>query len=407
LLLLLCVPSVLTIVWRHPTQHRYFQRQAYLGRHKRIYYQYRIAPIPLHWPLQILNRPFLLEVPILLAVLAGHLSLVGPRALASNEDDEICQNDERFSYQPGLVCLHWIRRRSNIHFQTELEDDIDYVRTGSIRGDTAILFRALITLMYGKPAERHLASETICGIRFLNIAMDELISAIMIAVGNKTITKLAFVNPDCLNIAAKNPDYAQCLQHADWICADGIGMKIAGKILDRSIRQNVNGTDLFPRLCAALSGTKHSIYLLGAQAGVAEKVAEWISIQYPQVSVAGTHSGYFTSSEEPNLVEDIRKSGADILLVAMGAPRQEQWIQKNLAQTGAIVGIGVGGLFDFYSGRIPRAPIWLREIGGEWIYRLLQEPSRMWKRYLIGNVTFLMRIFLERSTSKSDKRHQK
>jgi exopolysaccharide biosynthesis WecB/TagA/CpsF family protein len=91
----------------------------------------------------------------------------------------------------------------------------------------------------------------------------------------------------------------------------------------------------------------------------------------------------------------------------MGAPRQELWIQKNLAQTGAIVGIGVGGLFDFYSGRIPRAPIWLREIGGEWIYRLMQEPSRMWKRYLIGNVTFLMRIFLERSTSKSDKRNQK
>ena len=175
--------------------------------------------------------------------------------------------------------------------------------------------------------------------------------------------------------------------------ADGIGIKIAGKLLGQEIKQNVNGTDLFPRLCAALSHTQHRVFLLGGQPGVPEKVRQWISDHYPAVVVCGWHHGYFSPTEEHTVIEQIADSKATLLLVAFGVPRQEKWIHRHLEATGVKVALGVGGLFDFYSGRIPRAPQWLREIGGEWLYRLCQEPQRMWKRYIVGNAMFLMRFF--------------
>jgi N-acetylglucosaminyldiphosphoundecaprenol N-acetyl-beta-D-mannosaminyltransferase len=173
-------------------------------------------------------------------------------------------------------------------------------------------------------------------------------------------------------------------------------MKIAGRILGRPIRQNLNGTDLFPRLCGTLAASGRRLYLLGARPGVAEATARWAQQQFPQLQIAGTRSGYFDATEEEAVIAAIRRSGADVLLVAMGVPAQDLWLRRHLKATGARVGIGVGGLFDFYGGRIPRAPLWLREIGGEWVYRLIQEPRRMWRRYLIGNFTFLWRVCRER-----------
>jgi N-acetylglucosaminyldiphosphoundecaprenol N-acetyl-beta-D-mannosaminyltransferase len=169
-------------------------------------------------------------------------------------------------------------------------------------------------------------------------------------------------------------------------------VRLAGKLFNRNIRQNVNGTDLFPELCAAAEKMGLSFYLLGGRAGIAERVAEWMTARHPRLRVAGWRDGYFSSGELPSVLAGIRASRAEILLVAMGAPTQEKWLRQNLPDTGARLGIGVGGLFDFYSGRMPRAPIWMREIGMEWVYRFLQEPERMWRRYLVGNAVFLARV---------------
>jgi len=119
------------------------------------------------------------------------------------------------------------------------------------------------------------------------------------------------------------------------------------------------------------------------------------------LSVRGHRDGYFTPEELPSVLEAIRDSGAAVLLVAFGVPKQESWIRDHLKETGAKVAIGVGGLLDFYSGRIPRAPEWMREMGMEWLYRFWQEPRRMWRRYFIGNVVFLTRVFRDRSRSAS------
>ena len=114
------------------------------------------------------------------------------------------------------------------------------------------------------------------------------------------------------------------------------------------------------------------------------------------MKIAGFHDGYFTEQQESSIIEMINHSGAAILLVGFGVPKQELWLALNREQLNPSVCMGIGGLFDYYSGRIPRAPVWMREIGLEWSWRLMQEPSRMWKRYIIGNPLFLYRVWLQR-----------
>lgn len=230
------------------------------------------------------------------------------------------------------------------------------------------------------------------GIRLANLALDDAVTAIDCALTKRQPTRIAFVNADCANIAAKNEAYREDLQRCDWVFVDGIGMRIAGEVMNQPVRDNVNGTDLFPHLCGMLAERGHSIYLLGGRPGIAEATARWAESLHPDLRVAGTHHGYFTPDQQEAVLADIRQSGADVVLVAMGAPRQEAWINANFPLTGATIAIGVGGLFDYYSGRIPRAPVWMRRLGLEWVFRLIQEPTRLWRRYLLGNLVFLCRL---------------
>lgn len=240
------------------------------------------------------------------------------------------------------------------------------------------------------------AALAIRGIRLLNLATDEALAAIEVAVAAGKSTSVAFVNADCVNIAAGDPAYRDDLAKIDWVFIDGVGMRIAGRILGQPVRDNVNGTDLFPLLCESLARRRKSLFLLGARPGVAAAAADWVRREHPGVTVAGSHHGYFSDADEATVLARIRASRPDVLLVALGAPRQEAWITRNLSASGATVAIGVGGLFDYYSGRIPRAPLWLRRLGLEWIYRLLQEPGRLWRRYLLGNAVFVGRIAVDR-----------
>jgi len=132
--------------------------------------------------------------------------------------------------------------------------------------------------------------------------------------------------------------------------------------------------------------------------GVAAEAARWAQKSYPGLRVAGTQHGYFAESDSEAVIAGIRHSQADVLLVAFGAPRQEAWIRQHFITSGATVAIGVGGLFDYYANRIPRAPLWMRRLGLEWVFRLVQEPGRLWRRYLIGNLVFLGRLARIRAT---------
>ncbi|HIQ22421.1 MAG TPA: glycosyltransferase [Planctomycetes bacterium] len=224
-----------------------------------------------------------------------------------------------------------------------------------------------------------------------NLTMGEAIQQITGSPGQPP-RMVFFVNAHCVNVALRNQDYRRLLQRADLVLPDGIGLKLAGMALGTPIRDNANGTDLFPPLCRALAASGGRIFLLGARPGVAEGVCAWANRHCPELVITGCHHGYFTRAEEPLVIEKIAQSGADLLFVAMGVPRQELWIGQHLESLGVRVALGVGGLFDFYSGRIPRAPLWMRRAGLEWLYRLIREPVRLGKRYLVGNPVFLGRV---------------
>jgi N-acetylglucosaminyldiphosphoundecaprenol N-acetyl-beta-D-mannosaminyltransferase len=201
-----------------------------------------------------------------------------------------------------------------------------------------------------------------------------------------------FVNAHCINVAAKDAEYHAILAKADALIADGSGIRLAGSTLGCPIVDNVNGTDLFPLLCSRFAKTGKRMFLLGSAPGVAEKAARWAEEFTGSSIIAGTYHGYFKPAEESAVIEAINASGADLLLVALGVPRQEKWIDSVRSLLQVQLCMGVGALFDFYSDTVSRAPLWMRKIGLEWVWRLLLEPGRMWRRYIVGNVVFIVRL---------------
>lgn len=225
-----------------------------------------------------------------------------------------------------------------------------------------------------------------------NITMSEAIELMRRHLVRQMQSSIFFVNPDCMNKMVTDSAYRSALGSADHIFPDGIGLVIAGKMLGTPLRENINGTDMLPFLCSMAAAENRSIFLLGGKPGVAAQAAETIRQNYG-ASIAGVMHGYFDREKESReVIETINRSGASILLVAFGAPIQEQWIASHRGELQPGILMGVGGLFDFFSGNIRRAPRWMREIGLEWLYRILQEPGRMWKRYVIGNPLFLYRV---------------
>jgi len=340
----------------------------------------------------------LCRLPLLLNVLRGDLGLVGPRPLRTHEAP---RRDPQFwarsSVRPGLISLFWLRQRTNIAFQTELATDVEYVNHKTMRADLGIALRAAPAALYGSEAHEAPSIVHVLGVGIQNVWLHDAIDEIVqrATIGNASV-QICFVNADCLNVAFREPDYFQLLGRAFLVLPDGIGLKLAGRLLHRPIRQNVNGTDMFPALCAALARAEVRLYLLGGRPGVPEAVASWVQQHAPGLTVCGVRHGYFTQQEENAVIAEVAASKADILLVAFGAPRQDLWIARNLGRLNVRVAVGVGGLFDFYSGLIPRAPQWVRELGLEWFYRFLQEPRRMWRRYFVGNILFLYRVCRER-----------
>jgi N-acetylglucosaminyldiphosphoundecaprenol N-acetyl-beta-D-mannosaminyltransferase len=344
----------------------------------------------------------LAALPALLNLLRGDIALIGPRPVAP---EAISAQERsawrRFNVRPGLLCLWWIRQRANIAYSSEPEIDSEYIDSRSFLGDFAIMLRAIPAAMYGRGVAVAPAKISLLNIPIDNLTMDEAIDYMVRRPSGEGTAQICFVNADCVNIAFRHDEYRGLLNQSNLVLGDGIGVKLAGKILNSNIRQNVNGTDLFPRLCQELEQRHLGIYLLGGKPGIADEVVRWIERHHPALRVCGSRHGYFTPAEEPAILQHIASSGAQVLLVAFGAPKQDLWIRKNQAKLAVPIAMGVGGLFDFYSGNIPRAPVWMREVGFEWLYRFIQEPRRMWRRYFVGNAVFLFRVIRKRAAGNA------
>jgi len=224
--------------------------------------------------------------------------------------------------------------------------------------------------------------------------MQEALGLVQTTLSNGAKETVSFINADCLNISCRDSEYRQILNSQKIVLPDGAGMSLACRMIGERLVANLNGTDLLPPLCEIADKNNYSMFLLGAAPGVAGRMKNNLEKMYPGMRVVGEQHGYFdheTGSDDA--IKKINEVKPNILLVAFGAPRQEKWIHKHRDEIDCNVLMGVGGLFDFYSGDKKRAPMWMRKSGVEWLYRLYLEPGRLWRRYIIGNPLFMYRMY--------------
>lgn len=204
--------------------------------------------------------------------------------------------------------------------------------------------------------------------------------------------KVFFTNVHSIYIARRDPEFHHELNHADIVLPDGSGLLLASRLFGVPVIENLNGTDFTPKLLQEAERSDWSLYLLGARETVVRKCYEQLTMQYPRLRIVGWHSGYFRPEEEDSIVQNINVKRPHIVLVAMGSPLQEKWIARNANGLRAGVCLAVGGLFDFLSNAVPRAPLWVRHFGLEWLYRLFQDPRAKWDRVVIEIPVFCTMI---------------
>jgi exopolysaccharide biosynthesis WecB/TagA/CpsF family protein len=214
------------------------------------------------------------------------------------------------------------------------------------------------------------------------------------AITNNGNRVFAFCNMHTFNLAKRVDPLAKALSKAT-VFNDGLGIDAASLILyGEKFPDNLNGTDLTPLLLSSFERPV-SVYLVGSPPGVADEAAKVLEKNHRFVRIVGCHHGFFEKADADRIVGDIRAAGTELLLLGMGNPRQELWATEIVGRTDAVI-LCVGAFFDFTAGRISRAPLMVRKLRCEWLYRIAVEPSRLWRRYIGGAVPFLYAVLLER-----------
>lgn len=253
-----------------------------------------------------------------------------------------------------------------------------------------VLTKVLVAKMLGGSAPASVEPRPlVVSARVDNVTIEGAVEKILEAPSGRA-RFIAFVHPHALNLAAFDRELRGIIESADAVLPDGIGVRIAARLNRTPLSANVNGTDLLPRIASEAARQRIPLVLVGAKPGVAEDCSDTLRASHPGLEIPIVSDGYLDEAKEKALLDRLRKAGHVVVLVAMGTPLQERWIAKVRDQVPNATFIGVGGLFDFFSGRVPRAPLFVRELGLEWAFRMAQEPRRLAKRYILGNPLFLL-----------------
>lgn len=212
----------------------------------------------------------------------------------------------------------------------------------------------------------------------------------------KTPLHLMGVNADKVNEIQRNERMRQIVNSCGVINADGASVVLASRFLGQPVPERVAGIDLMENLIALCEKKGYSVYLLGARQEVVEKTAEVLQGRYPGMKLAGFRNGYFKEAEWPRISAEVKASNADIVFVGITSPMKEYVIEFLQEDGSDAVFMGVGGCFDVLSGNIARAPVWMQKANLEWLFRMLQEPKRLFKRYFVGNWRFVVAVLKEK-----------
>jgi N-acetylglucosaminyldiphosphoundecaprenol N-acetyl-beta-D-mannosaminyltransferase len=219
----------------------------------------------------------------------------------------------------------------------------------------------------------------ILGSRVDRLSLSDVLEAVRRFLTTSNIHQIVTANTLMLLAAEHDSELARIIDRAALVVPESWGVAWASRRAGAPLSEFIPGIDLMQALCALARDERRRIYLLGAKPGVAEVAAQSLQTRFPGLALAGTHHGYFSTDEEPVVLEEIRQMAPDFLFVGLTVPGQEKWIAHHLSNLGVRVVMGVGGSFDVLSGRLRRAPSWMRRLGVEWTFRLLQEPWR-WRR---------------------------
>ncbi len=230
------------------------------------------------------------------------------------------------------------------------------------------------------------------GVRIDCLRLVSLLRVVMAAARTRTRLTVMYVNVHSMNLQHDDPEYGAVLEAADLVYCDGTGVRLAARFTGNRLPARMTGADWIWDLCEVAARDRVSLFFLGGAPGVADDAARRLRARYPSLRILGTADGYGLDGLTIDRLNTLRP---DIVLVGMGSPTQEKWIARHRSELDVPVLWAVGALFDFVAGRIRRGPRWMTEHGLEWICRLAVEPRKLWRRYLIGNPRFMLRVLLE------------
>lgn len=326
----------------------------------------------------------------LLDIFSGRLALIGiPIHFGENSQS---YSRSLHDIPSGLFSRYDAALHSG-YINESFESSLDYQNENhSFFTHAAIILQSLLCrILYKDKSLKTVDKFSLFGVNIDNVSHYQAVKAICHPVKNSSQVGY-FINVNSLNLAYDSDSFRDTLNKSDFNFADGSGVRLGAKKHNIQLQDNNNGTDLLPLICQELCSSGKAVYFLGAAPGVAQKAADNLKKIFPDLLIAGVDHGYFNSEDEEQVIKRINRSVASVVLIAMGSPVQESWIERNRSALNVETLLAVGGLFDFYSGNIPRSPEWMRKLGLEWLYRLWQEPVKKFRRYVLGNPLFMWRL---------------
>lgn len=250
----------------------------------------------------------------------------------------------------------------------------------------------------------------ILGIKVDRVGMNETIARIEQFIAERAPRLVITPNVDHLIKARKDREFKHIYDNADLSVPDGVPLLWAAQFLGTPLIERVNGTDLFETLCARAAEKNYRLFFLGAAPGIAATAAAELKQRHPGLNIVGTYSppfDFFHSTAENQKIEDmIRAARPDVLFVGLGAPKQEKWIKRHMHRLNVPVSIGIGASFEYVAGSTARAPYWMQRTGLEWLYRIVENPRRYWRRYA-EDLVFFPLVFSQRLKALAQKRVQR